>query len=134
MFFDRYCWSGVFMNGALADLECCVLISDHQISVTMINLIKSSGLPHPSDLRLKMMDQEEGREDNAINWKPLFFWFARFCHLIETLQLLHWASEWLSLGLILKEPRHNLRLKKKIIFMYKIVFLCNFNAWPKFEF
>lgn len=72
MFFDRYCWSGVFMNEALADLECCVLISYHQISVTMINLIKSSGLPHPSDLRLKMMDQEEGREDNAINWKPLF--------------------------------------------------------------
>lgn len=72
MFFDRYCWSGVFMNGALADLECCVLISYHQISVTMINLIKSSGLSHPSDLRLKMMDQEEGREDNAINWKPLF--------------------------------------------------------------
>lgn len=72
MFFDRYCWSGVFMNGALADLECCVLISYQQISVTMINLIKPSGLPHPSDLRLEMMDQEEGREDNAINWKPLF--------------------------------------------------------------
>lgn len=72
MFFDRYCWSGVFMNGALADLECCVLIFYQQISVTMINLIKPSGLPHPSDLRLEMMDQEEGREDNAINWKPFF--------------------------------------------------------------